>query len=337
MTTNPSPDPVRHVLSEAMGYVYAAAMRAAVELEIAERLADGPRLPEELAADAGADAPSLARLLRFLATRGVFREDAEGRFHLTPYADPLRADAPRSIRTGVLAVTAEVFWTSSRDLGEAVRSGEPAFDRRYGRPFFDFLAANPDEGAMFNDGMANLSAIEVDDIVASYDLPTTGTVVDVGGGQGGLLLAALRARPGLTGILFDRPEVLPGNVLAGLGEARYDLVAGDFFESVPGGDLYLLKNVLHDWSDEQCVRILENCRRAMRPGGRVLALDAVIEPDNQPHFGKTTDMFMMLLVPGRERGRREFEDLFDRAGLRVTRVLPTPSAVAVVEAVAAAS
>jgi SAM-dependent methyltransferase len=333
--TYPSPDPVRHVLGEAMAYVYAAAVRAAVELEVADRLADGPLRPAELAAATGADESSLARLLRLLATRGVFREDPDGRFHLTPAADALRADAPRSIRVGVLTVTSEVFWTSSRDLAVAVRTGEPAFDRRYGRPFFDFLAQNPDEGANFNDGMANLSAIETDEIVGSYDLPATGTVVDVGGGQGGLLLAALRARPGLHGVLFDRTEVLPGNVLGQLGEEdRWDLVAGDFFESVPAGDLYLLKNVLHDWSDEQCVRILENCRRAMRPGGRVLAVDAVIAPDNEPHFGKTTDMFMMLLVPGRERGRGEFEDLFHRAGLRVTRVLPTPGAVSLVEGAA---
>ncbi|GGP66623.1 methyltransferase [Saccharothrix coeruleofusca] len=331
--TNPPADPAEEVLAEAMGHLYPAALRAAALLGVAEQLADGPRDPADLAGAVGANAPYLRRLLRFLATRGVFREDEDGRFHLTPRADVLRADAPRTVKPSVLAITSEFIWLPTTHVVEAVRHGRPAFDRRFGHPFFDHLAAHPAEAALFNEGMANFSATEDERITAAYDFPGSGVVVDVGGGYGALLLGVLRARPGLRGVLFDQEAVLAGHVLGRLGEDdRWEVVAGDFFESVPEGDLHLLKNVLHDWSDEQCVRVLGNCRRALRPGGRVLAVEAVIPPGNDPHFGKLLDMSMLVLLTGHERTEPEFRELFDRAGLRVTRVVPTAGALSLVEA-----
>ena len=339
--TNTSEDAYRHIVAESVAFLYPAALRAAVRLEVAEQLADGPRAVAELAELTGASGPYLRRLLRYLASRGTFREDEDGRFHLTPQADLLRADAPRSLRAGVLLVTQDGWWQSAADLTEAVRSGEPAFDRRFGQPFFAYLAEHPEHGPLFDAGMAAYSAGDtgdgvdgVDGGINDYDFPDDGIVVDVGGGRGGLLLAALRARPGLRGILFDQDHVVAGTMLTDLGaDDRWETVAGDFFESVPAGDVYAVKNVLHDWNDDQCVRILENCRRAMHPGGRVLVVDAVIPPGNDPHFGKALDILMMVLLPGQGRTRPEFEHLFERAGLRVTRVIPTRGTQTMIEAV----
>jgi hypothetical protein len=334
--TKPVEDPTQYVLGEAMGYAHAAALRAATVLGVADHLVDGPRDVPELAELTGSHGPFLRRVLRLLATRGIFREDDDGRFHLTPCADVLRADAAGSIRAGVLAVTSEVYWQSTGDLTEAVRDGEPAFDRRYGQPFFSYLVAHPDVGAMFNEGMANFSAGEIERIVASYDFPESGVLVDLGGGFGGLLLAVLRERPGLRGVLFDREPVLAGHVLRRLGaDDRWETVAGDFFDSVPAADFYLVKNILHDWTDEECVRILSNCRDVMNPRAKLLIAEIVLPEGNEPHFGKVLDLFIMLLLPGLERTRAEYERLFERAGLRVTRVLPTPGSYSLIEAEAA--
>jgi hypothetical protein len=321
------------MVMEAAGHVKAAAIRAAALLGVADHLAGGPREVAELAELTESNEVYLRRLLRFLASRGIFREDEDGRFDLTPYADVLRRDAPNSIRAGVLISTSDTWWQSAGDLVEAVRHGEPAFDRRYGKPLFDYLAENPSIGTMFNDGMATFTAGDIDLVTAAYDFPDSGVLVDVGGGLGGLLLAVLRIRPNLRGVLFDHEKVLAGTMLGELGEdERWELVPGDFFESVPAGDFYLIKNVLHDWNDDQCVRILENCRRAMSPGGKLLVIDAVLPPGNEPHFGKAMDMIMLLLLPGQERSLAEFERVFSRAGFRVNRVITTAGPLALIEA-----
>ncbi|HWM07612.1 MAG TPA: methyltransferase [Actinophytocola sp.] len=334
--TNTSEDTYRHIASNSIAFLYPAALRAAVLLAVAEHLADGPRDVAELAELTGANGPYLRRLLRFLASHGTFLEDEDGRYHLTPQGDLLRADAPRSMRAGVLLVTQVGWLQSAADLAEAVRSGEPAFDRQFGQPLFAYLAEHPEHGPLFDAGMAAYSAGDIGYIIDGYDFPNDGVMVDVGGGRGGLLLEALRAHPGLRGILLDQEKVLAGNVLADLGaDDRWTLHLGDFFSSVPAGDLYTVKNVLHDWNDDQCVQILENCRRAMNPGGRLLAVDTVIPPGNDPHFGKALDMLMLILVPGQGRTQPEFERLIERAGFRVTQVIPTPGTLSMIEAVPA--
>jgi hypothetical protein len=334
--TNSIEDPHWHIVSGSAAFLYPVALRAAALLDVAEHLVGGPRDPAELAELVGADASFLRRVLRFLASHGTFREDGDGRFHLTPQADLLRSTVPGSLRAGVLLVTSDMWWLPARDLVEAVRHGEPAFDRHFGEPFFNYLASHPEAGPLFSAGMAGFSAGDTESVVDGYDLPGDGVMVDVGGGRGGLLLAALRARPGLRGVLFDREEALAGNVLRELGaDDRCTLVPGDFFESVPAGDFYLLKNILHDWNDDQCVRILENCRRAMNPGATMLVVDAVIPPGNDPHFGKALDMFMMLLLTGQERTEPEFERLFERAGFRTVQVIPTPGPLSMIEVVPA--
>ncbi|QFZ20804.1 methyltransferase [Saccharothrix syringae] len=332
--TSSSEDPVRQVLSDAMAHLYSAALRAAVLLDVAEHLADGPRDAADLAGEIGAHGPSLHRLLRFLAGRGVFREDEDGRFHLTPAGDVLRADAPRTVRTAVLGMTSDLCLLPATGLAAALRDGGTAFEHRFGRPLFEYLAENPEAGDEFNQAMVDISTAEGDAILAVYDFPGSGVVVDVGGGHGALLLSVLRAHPGLRGVLLDQDAVVAGHLLGQLGgDDRWEVVAGDFFDSVPPGDLLVLKNVLHDWDDEQCARILGNCRRALRPGGRVLVVDAVIPPGNEPDFSKLLDMSMLTLLPGRERTEPQFRDLFDRAGLRLTRVVRTAGVFSLIEAV----
>lgn len=321
------------VITEAMGYTYAAALRAAALIGVADHFGDGPRTPAELASATGVNAGHLNRLLRLLATRDIFREDDQGRFTLTPMADALRSDAPSSARGAVIMSTMQTHWYSAFDLSTSVRHGAPACDQVFGMPFFDYLAHDPAAGAEFHGGMDSFSDAARKLAVNSYDFPDTGSVVDVGGGHGGLLKDILIRYPGLTGVLFDRDHVLAGHCLTDLGaDHRWRLDAGDFFEAVPpGGDIYTLTYILHDWSDDDAARILQNCRRAMSPNGRVLAFDTVIPPGNEPGHAKVLDIVMAFLLTGRERTADEFATLFSRAGLTLTRITPTPGPLSIIE------
>jgi hypothetical protein len=326
-------DPIG-LIDEAMGYVYPAALGAAARLNVADHLAGGPRTVAELAAATGTDGQFLYRILRLLATRGIFREDADGRFHLTERADPLRTDAPVSVRKAVIGITSAVAWRPFEQMETAVREGTPVFERTFGAPFFEYVLRDPQAGSFFTEGMASWSDAVDGLVVEAYDFPASGTVVDVGGGVGGLLLRVLQRNPGLRGVLFEREPVLPAHRLGQLGaDDRWELVAGDFFAEVPAGDCYLLKYVLHDWSDAECVQILTNCRRAMAPGGRVLVVESVLAPGNEPDSGKLLDVMMMLSFTGKERTEAEFAELLGGAGLRIARVVPTQAPVSVVEAV----
>ena len=218
----------------------------------------------------------------------------------------------------------------------AVRDGKPALDRLYGMPVFEHFRRNPRAGAEFHDGMGRYSLLESRAFAETYPFPETGLLVDVGGGQGELLVEVLRRHPGLHGTLFDKPDVLANHQLTRLGtEDRWTVESGDFFEAVPpGGDLYSMQYVLHDWDDDACVQILRNCRDAMAPGGRVLVIDAVVPPGNTAHPGKTTDVLMLAAVPGRERSEDDFAALFLAAGLQLTRVIPKPGSLSIAEAMA---
>jgi hypothetical protein len=318
----------------AADYLYPAALRAAALLGVADHLENGPHDCAHLGALTQSHPSSLHRMLRLLATRGVFREDEQGRFHLTPLADALRTDSPTSVRAGILAVTAEILWRSAGELEAAVRDGKPALEKIYGMPVFDYFRHNPQAGAEFHGGMGGFSLPESRGFAETYPFPETGVLVDIGGGQGTLVLEVLSRHPGLHGVLFDRPDVLADHQLTRLrADHRWSVAPGDFFVAVPpGGDLYTMQYVLHDWNDEDCVRILRNCRQVMAPGGRVLVIDAVVPPGNNPHLSKTIDVLMLAAVPGRERTESDFSALFAAAGLRLTRVIPKPGALSIVEA-----
>jgi hypothetical protein len=324
-----------YLISEAHSYLKAAALRAVAQLGVADHLGDDPRPLEEVAEATGTNADFLRRVIRLLATIDVFRLDADGGISLTPLGQGLRTDSPYSARWGVVMSTMHTHWSSAFELGEGLRTGKAPFPALFGRQYFDYVAENAEAGAEFHGGMGSFSGAARRLALDEYEFPATGTVVDVGGGTGGFLRDILLENPGLHGVLFDQAHVLPGGEPHGIGQERWTEVSGDFFDEVPAdGDLYVLSYITHDWSDEECVRILRNCRKAMAPGARIVVFDAVVEPGNEPDDAKLLDLVMMMLVSGRERTADEFRRVFDQAGLRLARILPARGPLSVVEAIA---
>ena len=308
----------------------------AAELGIADLLVDGPRSIEELAETAGAHAPSLYRVMRALASLGVFAEIQPRVFALTPLAELLRDDAPGSLRSYAVMHGSECFFRPWSQLLHGVRTGESAFEKTFGTGLFDYLQQHPGESAAFNDAMTSISRQQAVAVCDAYDFSDFGTIVDVGGGHGLLLGAILKAHPSAMGLLHDLPSVVEGARASIEAEGLNDrcrIVGSDFFRDVPGGgDAYIMKFILHDWDDVRAGKILKNCREAMAPGGRALVLEAVIPPGDAPFVGKLGDINMLVLTQGgRERTEAEFGDLFASAGLRLTRIVPTASHVSVIE------
>lgn len=312
-------------------------LMAVADQGIADRLAPGPKTATELAAGAKLDEATLYRLLRFLASFGFFREDEAGRFHLTPRAEALRAEARGSLRDRLRRPWQDLLWRSYERLPDMLRTGEPAFDQAHGQSFFEYLAAHPELNAMFDRTMARVSDIEHPIIAGNYPFGRHGWAVDVGGGQGGLLAAILDHHPGVRAVLFDQPQVIaaPERLSDSRYTGRWEAVSGDFFRSVPpGGDVYLLKRIVHDWDDDRALAILSNCREALRGQARLLIIDAVMKPGNEPDANKFMDVNIMTLTSGRERTESEFRRLCQSAGLQVMRVIPMPppATLSIVEA-----
>lgn len=322
------------VVGMALGYVVGQALNAAAQLGIADLVAPGPRHVDDLATATGTHGPSLYRVLRTLAGVGVFAEDGQGRFAQTPLSETMRSDVPGSIRAAVIWVNDPMHYRSCGGTVESVKSGRPAFDDVFGMPYFDYLAANPEAARVWDAGMACFSGLENAAIARSYPFPAGAQVVDVGGGQGGFLAEVLTTEPTLRGVLYDLPAVVaePRDLAdAGL-LGRCATVGGDFFEFLPpGGDVYVFKRVLHDWDDETCLELLRGCRRVLPETGRVLVIDAVIPPGNEPHPAKIVDLIMLTALTGRERTEAEFAALFDAAGFRLNRVVPTSTMLSIVE------
>jgi len=311
------------------------AIAVAAELAVADRLAAGPMSAEDLARDSGVHGPSLRRLLRALASAGLFAEDDGCRFSLAPLGKLLAGDAPGSKRSLAIMAGAE-FYRSWGGLLGAVRTGAPAFHAVFGDPFFSYLEKNPERSRIYDAAMNGVHDAETEPVLDAYDFSAVRTLVDVGGGNGRALAAALRRHPHLDGVLFDLPDVarraresLAMSDVAG----RCRVVGGSFFDAVPAdADAYLLRHVVHDWEDDTGAAILRRCSEAMRPGGKVLLVETVIPSGNVPSFGKWLDL-MMLVVGGRERTLEQFEGIFSAAGLRLARVVPTAHEVSVLQGV----
>ena len=311
----------------------------AAKLGIADLLADGPRTIDDLAAEAGANASALYRVLRLLASLEVFVELEPGQFALTPMAELLQADAPCSFRDYAIVHGSEWYNRAWAHLLYSVETGRPAFDHAYGLSLFDFLEQHPAAATDFDNSMTALSRFEAAGVCAAYDFTGCGTVVDVGGGRGRLLTDILTAYPTLRGILYDRPSVVEAagpELASGEYGKRCQVVGGDFFANVPaGGDLYMLKHIIHDWDDARSAIILRNCREAMAAGGRVLVVEGVMPPGNVASNSKLWDVVMLALTPGgRERTEEEYAELFGQAGLCLSRVVPTNAVVSIVEGTA---
>jgi hypothetical protein len=327
-TTAPPVDlaPLRQMV---MGFRLTQAVHVAARLGLADVLHESPLTTEALAARVGADTAALRRLLRALASVGVFAPHDDGRrWRTTPLAEGLRRDVPGSLHALACLYGDEWLWRAYGRSEHSVRTGAPAFADVHGQSLYDHLDAHPDAAATFHAAMSGFSQQEQAAILAAYDFSATATIVDVGGGEGELLAAILDANPRVQGLLFDRA---PAAVHART-RPRMGVVVGDFFTRVTGGgDVYLLKSVLHNWPDEQAVRILWNCREAMAGDGRVLVAERVLGEDGGPAEAALFDLNMLVVAGGRERTLAEYADLFAAADLRVNRVVPTASPLSLVE------
>jgi SAM-dependent methyltransferase len=319
------------------GHYVSHALYVAAKLGIADLLADGPRPYADLAEATKTHAPSLHRLLRLLASSGVLVEADADAFALTPVGECLRSGSgvEGSSRAVALLFCGPLMrsWT---ELLFCVQTGETAFERVFGMKPFEYMPQHPDEAAVFNEAMTAVSAQTAKGVPAAYDFSAFETVVDAGGGHGVLLAAILNANPRIKGILLELPHVAEGGRknLAALGLSdRCDVVAGDFFESVPvGADAYILKSVIHDWDHERSVKILENCRRAMRPSGRLLLVELVlptrVDQSLRSQIGTGSDINMLVNAGGRERTDSDFGELFAAAGFKLTQIVPIEGSLA---------
>ena len=317
------------------GYWVSQAVGVVAQLGVADQLTDGPRESDELARAVGADPRALYRVLRLLASIGVFVEVDPGCFGLTPLGDTLRSDTPGSVRNFAITETAPGHWLPWGRLLESVRSGRPMAREALGMELFDWYEQNPEEAGFFTAAMGNLSALAASELVRVYDVSAVRTVADVGGAHGVLLAAVLRANPAARGILFDMPHVIEtAAVIEAQGlSPRVDLASGNFFEAVPeGADLHLLKQIIHDWDDEQATRLLTSCHRALAPEGKLLLVEMVIPPDNRPSPAQAMDLNMLVLLGGRERTEEEYQRLLQAAGFRLEQIISTHSPFSVIEA-----
>jgi SAM-dependent methyltransferase len=317
------------------------AIKAAAQLGITDQLGERPQSAGELAERLRVHPQALYRLLRTLVSIGLLADAGAGLFTLTPVGACLRRDAPDGMREWALCEGAEYYQGAWMNLPHAVETGETAFEHTHGETFYQYLARHPETGRGFSQAMLDYARLISAAVVAGYDFAGVRRVVDIGCSHGRLVSAILQANPTVSGVLFDRPAVIEraeesirGTELAG----RAELVAGDFFESLPeGGDLYILSRILMDYDDDASVRLLQNCRRAMAPGGRVLIVQLLMPEQGgggarEPLFeAAVSDLNMLVLTGGRERTEGEYRTLLGRAGFRLSRVVQTRALVSLIE------
>jgi SAM-dependent methyltransferase len=293
-------------------------------LGIADVLGIQPQSVNELADASQAHAPSLKRILRALTTVGVFAEDADGRFRHTDSSRTLRADHPESVRAWALLLGAHFVWRPLGELYESVRTGTPGFRRLYGERFFEWAKTHPEDGALFNAAMTSGSAHRLPALLAAFDFSRFERIVDIGGGHGALLAGILASNPRTRGVLFDLPNVVAGAEALRAPDIaeRCEIVEGDFFEAVPAnGDAYILSRVIHDWDDDAALKILGSCHRAIRPDGRLLLVEGVSKPPNEPDPNKFLDVWF-IGGGGCERTEAEYRELLRSGGFTLQRVVP---------------
>ncbi|UXA04795.1 hydroxyneurosporene methyltransferase [Mycobacterium sp. SMC-2] len=316
----------------------AQAIATAADLGVADALADGPLSDEQLAERVGADADALRRLMRALIGIGIFRRGSDGRYALTALGETLRTDAPVSMAGMARWAGSPQHREHWSHLTDAIRTGRPVVPELRGKPAFEYLADEAELGGIFNSAMTNVSELATVPLTAAYDFSAFGTIVDVGGGHGRLLAAILETAPNSRGVLFDVPEVVAGapELLRKYGvDDRVRIEEGSFFESAPeGGDAYILKNVIHDWPEEDAVRILKNVHAAARAGARLLLCEFVIPDHDRDFHGKWVDLEMLVVAGARERTAGEYGRLFDQAGFRLNRVVETVSPLSIIEGTA---
>ncbi len=340
MTARNEPDkadvpPSVAMLQMISGFWISRALYIVAKLGLADHLRDKHKTADELAAATGTHAPSLYRVLRALSSVGVFVEDDKRGFALTPLSETLRTDVPGSLRAFTTVELGEEHYPAWGELLHSVKTGEIAFDHAFGMPVWKFFEQNPENAKTFNDAMTGLTLAVNDAVLSSYDFSSISKIIDVGGGHGSLIASILKANPQMKGVLFDAPSVAEGAQsrieVEGVAD-RCEVVAGDFFQSVPGGgDAYILKWIIHDWDDERSITILRNCHRAMTENGKLLLVEAVVPRGSEPHFSKFIDLNMLVMTGGRERTENEYRMLLEASGFKLTRIIPTESPMSVIE------
>lgn len=328
--------PHAQVIQMGTGHWLSKLIYTAAKLDLADKLADGPKSAEELASLTGLHAPSLHRFMRTLAGFGILASAGEKRFRLTPLGESLKTGAPGSARSTILTFCGSTFVPAFDQIEHSLKTGRTGFEAEFGMPIFDYFAQHPDEASMFSESMVGFHGGETPAVAAGYDFSQFGTIIDVGGATGNMLSAILNRYDGPRGVLYDLEHVVadapPLLEKSGVAE-RVTIASGSFFESVPvGGDAYIVSHIIHDWSEEQCLTILGNIRQAMKPDGKLLIVEFVLPEDDTPHLGKLADMIMLVIPGGQERTAGEYDDLLTKAGLKMTRVVPTDSPVSIVEA-----
>lgn len=327
------------LLDMLFGYWRSQVLRAIADLSIADHLAGGPLSAAEVATRENSGTDYTYRLMRAGVAMGVLTADADSRFHTTALLDTLRKDEARSLRDFVLAMTATTHWLPWHHLVDAVRTGCDPATTALGTDVFTYFERNPDAARLFNGAMASLTGAWAGHVADLIDTTGVARAVDVGGGNGSLLRTLQEANPALRGVIFDRPNVA-AEVAAEIGNSEFSgrtaVLGGDFFESVPTGDLLLLKMILHDWDDDHCVTILRRCREALAPGARLAIVEMLLGKLDAPGLAALMDLNMLVCCPdGRERSLAEFDALLQAAGLRRTAVHLTGSPHSIIEAVAA--
>ncbi|WP_414552053.1 methyltransferase [Anabaena sp. CCY 0017] len=321
------------------GFWLTQSIYVAAKLGIADLLKDGAKSAEELAKSTEVDAESLYRLMRALCSIAIFTELENRRFQLTPMAEYLRSDVPDSLQAMAIMFGSEDWhWQPWGNILYSIKTGKPAFDDVFGTSLFPYLAQKPEAAAIFDTCMTSFSSTYINPVVSSYDFSSINTLIDVGGGHGTLLASILKNYPKVKGIVYDQEQVIEGakqHLEASELEGRWQLLSGDFFESVPsGGDAYIMKHIIHDWDDESAIKILQNCHHVMPDNGKVLVVENVIPNPNEPSLSKFLDLEMLIMTSGgRERTATEFEELFAAAGFKLTKIIPTPSSISIIEGV----
>ncbi len=322
------------------GFRVSQLLHVAAKLRIADRLASGPHSISQLAEATGAHEDALYRVLRALASLGIFAEEDERVFRLTPSAQCLRSDVPDSLRVAAEAVGEAWMWRAWGGLLQNVMTGETAFDSAYGESTWSWFEKHPQDAALFDQLMEQTASAAAQAVVEAFDFTPHATIVDVAGGQGTLLQAILRRYPQARGVLFNLPRVIASatRLVEPTLASRIELVGGDFFQAVPsGGDLYILKNILHDWDDDRARDILASCHRAMAPGTTLLIVEQLVCGRNQPCPGKMGDIQMMVRVGGRNRTEEEFRVLLASGGFDLHRIVSTESGPDIVVATRSSS
>lgn len=333
--TAPTDDPIGRMMDLILAYCRSQGLGAIARLGVPDCLRGGPKTAAEIAKTLECDEGALQRFMSALAVEGVFGRGADGRFSLTPLSEGLTTDHPRSVRWLAAAMCDHAHWHPWGKAHDVIKEGRSQTEKVLGASPWEYLSGSPEEAGRFGQAMSNMSRQASAGITAHHDFSGIEHLVDVGGSRGTLLLEILEQNPAMRGTVLDLPPVIEVTEQALADHplrSRIELVAGSFFESVPAGaDAYMLKHILHDWPDDQCLRILRRIREAIPAEGRLLVFDALLVPEAPP-WAHWLDVHMLVLQDGKERSPDEFGALLAAAGFEMTRAVPIPAPVAIIEA-----